>query len=51
VEDESAAFVESEVAKAEQFTDSPTQMFDYVYSKPTADLQREKQEFKEFYNK
>jgi pyruvate dehydrogenase E1 component alpha subunit len=50
-EDEAIAAVEAAVAEADKFTDSPTQMFDYVYSTPTTDLQKEKLEFKDFYGK
>ncbi len=51
VDQEAIASVEQAVAKADTYTDSPVQMFDYVFSKPTAELERQKQEFKQFYNK
>jgi pyruvate dehydrogenase E1 component alpha subunit len=41
--------VEAAVAKAEEFKDSPSQMFDFVYPQMTAELQRQKAEFSEVY--
>lgn len=46
---EASKMVEEAVAKADEFKDSPTQMFDYVYAKPTQELLRQKAEFKEVY--
>lgn len=49
LQEEATRMVEEAVAKAEEFTDLPSQMFDYVYAQPTQELLRQKQEFLEVY--
>ncbi len=46
---EATRLVEEAVAKAEEFKDSPAQMFDFVYPQLTEELKRQKQEFNEVY--